>query len=141
MSRSRVEIELSRILCILAFKSHFTISRTQVKSFLKIELESGIAGFYNTGTTHVENTHFTACQEIRSFQRINRFQLQHFAGRHGAANNHTVVHGINHVHFIRRENSFDQEIPTNTFRIILPGIFRMRSITQFIICFHILICI
>ena len=141
MSRSRIKIEFSRILCILAFKSHFTISRTQVKSFLKIELESGIAGFYNTGTTHIENTHFTACQEIGSFQRINRFQLQHFAGRHGAANNHTVVHGINHVHFIRRKNCFDQEIPTNTLRIILLGIFRMRSITQFIICFHFLICI
>ena len=141
MCSRRVKIEFSRILGILAFKCHFTVTGTQIKSLLKIEFEDSIPSFYNTWSAHIDDPHFTTSQKERSFQRIDCFQNQYLASRHSATDDHTVVHRIDHIHFIRSKHLFYQEVTTDTFRIILLCIFRMRSITQFIICFHLLIVV
>jgi len=139
MCSRRVKIEFSRILGIFAFKCHFTVTGTQIKGFLKIKFENSLPSFYNTRSAHIEDTHFATSQKERSFQRIDCFQHQYFACRHSATHNHTVVHRIHHIHFVRSKHLFNQKVTTDTFRIILLCIFRMRSITQFIICFHLLI--
>ena len=103
----RVEVELSRMGSVLTFKGHLTITRTQIKGFFIIKFKYRITCFYNTGTSHIEDTHFTAGQEERSFQRINRFKLQHLTNRKRATYHHTVVHGIHHIYFIGDKYLFD----------------------------------
>ena len=106
MSGNRVKIEFGRVLDIFTFKSHFPVSRTQIKRFFIIQFEHGISGFDHTGTAHIEDPHFTAGKEIRRFQRIDSLQLQYLPYGSGSSYNHAVIHGINHVHLIVRKYFF-----------------------------------
>ena len=46
----------------------------------------------STGTSHIEYTHFATGQKIRSFQRLDGFELQYFTYGPGSPYHHTVVH-------------------------------------------------
>ena len=136
MSRYRIKIEFSRMGCILALKSNFTIARTQIKGLLITHFKDGITGFHNPRSAYIENANFTTSQEIRRLQRINSFQLQYFTYRHNATHYHTVVHGIHHVYFIGRKYFLYKKITADSFCIITFRILRMSSVANFIVCFH-----
>ena len=142
MCGSGIEIKLGGQAGIFAFKSHFTVSRSQIKSFLIIQFKHGITGSYHTGTSHIEYTHFATGQKIRSFQRLDGFELQYFTYGPGSPYHHTVVHRIHYINLIVRKNLFYQKVAAYPCSIIMLGIFGMSGIANFIICFHTLfICV
>ena len=72
------------------------------------------------------------------FERVDCLQVQCFTDRHGTTHDHAVVHGVYHVHLIGSKELPDQEIPAQPLCVVGFRILRMGSVTQFIICFHIL---
>ena len=88
-------------------------------------------------STHVIDTDFAACRKERSFQRVDSLQFQCLLYRHGTTHHHSVVHGIDHIHLIFGEYTLNKEIATQTRSVIMLCIFRMSSISELVICFHI----
>ena len=136
MGRYGIEVELSRTGCILTLKSNFTVARTQVEGFFIVHLKYGTTRSHYTRSANVEDTHFTTGQEVRCFQRVDSFQWQYFTHRHSATHYHTIIHGIYHIYFVRREYLLYKEIATDSFCIIAFRIFRMCSVANFIVRSH-----
>ena len=122
---------------IPAFESNFAIAASEIEGLLVIELESRTAYFDDAGTADIEDAQLATGQETGRFQRVDGLQFQFFVHRHGTADDHAVVHRIDHVHFIGREYFPDQEVAAQTGRVVMFGILGMRGIADFVIGFHI----
>ena len=110
MSGGGVEVEQRRLIRIQALELHFAVATAQIECLFVVQLEHLIACNHSSFAAYIEDSHLTAGQEIRSFQRINRLQQQGLPNRHRTAHNHSVVHGIHHVHFILHKHVLDQKI-------------------------------
>ena len=91
VGRGRIDVEFSRIGCILATESHFLISSSHVKGILKMELIILSVDIDNTVTTYIYYTKLTTLQEIIGLERINGFKFHHFGDRNHSAIHDTVI--------------------------------------------------
>ena len=132
----RVEIEFGGIPGVLAREGHLAVARTEVEGLLVAEFEHGVAGLHHAGASDVVDAHFAAREEERSLQRVDGFEAERLGDRHGASDDHAVVHRVDHVDLVGREYLFDQEIAAQTRRVVAFRILGMRRIADFVIGFH-----
>ena len=134
--RGRVEIKFSRPVSIQTLEIHFPITRTYIERFFIVEFKDIITDFHGPFASDIVNTQLTPHQEHRLFQRIDRFEPKGFPYGHSSAHDHPVIHGIDHIYLVWNEYFLNQEIFSQSLRIIRLRIVGMRCITQFIICLH-----
>ena len=137
VGRRGVEIEFRGILGVLAFERHLAVARTEVEGLLVAEFEYGVAGLHHAGASDVENAHLAAGQEERSLQRVDDLELECLGDGHRAADDHAVVHRVDHVDLVGREYFFDQEIAAQARRVVAFRILGMCRIADFVIGLHI----
>ena len=67
MRRSGVEIEESRVVGVQTLELHLAVAAAQIECLFVIEFKHFVTGNDATFAAHIEDTHLTAGQEIRSF--------------------------------------------------------------------------
>ena len=137
VGRRGVEIEFRGILGVLALEGHLAVARTEVEGLLVAEFEHRVAGLHHAGASDVVDAHFAAREEERSLQRVDGFEAERLGDGHRAADDHPVVHRVDHVDLVGREYLLDQEIAAQARRVVTFRILGVRRIADFVVGFHI----
>ena len=133
VSRSRVDVELSRISRVVALESYFFLATAYIKTFFKLHRIFLAINGNNPVATYVDNTQFTSVEEMFSLQFIKSFQLQHLVYWHGTTKNQTIVQCISYIDFVWSHHFFHQERFTQTFSIVMFYILRVASSLNFVV--------
>ena len=129
-------VELGRLLRISTDKDDVTLAATDVESLLVVKFIDLVAHLHAALATDIEDADLAACGEVRSLQRVDGLEQEFLLDRHGTADNHAVVHRINQVDFILRENFLNQKVAAQTLGVVTFSVLGMRCITDFIVRFH-----
>ena len=144
MCGSGIEIKLGGQAGIFAFKSHFTVSRSQNKELpYKSNSNTASPALTIPGPPTLNIPISRRVKKIRSFQRLDGFELQYFTYGPGVPLppirsyiEYTILTSLS------EKNLFYQKVAAYPCSIIMLGIFGMSGIANFIICFHTLfICV
>ena len=134
--RGGVEVELRRTAGVAALEGYLAVASSQVERLLVVQLEHGVARAHDARSADVEDAHLAPCGEEGSLQRVDSLQAEHLAHRLCAADDHAVVHGIDHIDFVGCEYSFDEEVAPYARRVVMLRVLGMRRIAYFIVRFH-----
>ncbi len=132
----RVEVEFGWLVRIFRAEHHVAVATADVKCLLEVELELLVAHLHGAGSTDIEDANLAAGGEERCLQRVDSLEFQSLVYGHGTADDHAVVHRIDHVHLIFGKHSLNEKVAADALGVITFCVLRMSRITYFIICFH-----
>ena len=132
------EVEQCGVLSVARLEGYLAVAFAQIERLFVVQLKSRAVHLHDTlPCTYIEDTYLAAGQEMRCLQRVDSLQREHLAHGHSTAHNHTVVHRIHHIHLIGGEYLLNQEIVTQTCRVVTLCVNRVRRIANLIICLHV----
>ena len=90
----------------------------------------------DTFAADIEDADFPSRKEIFGPENVYRLEFENFVHRHGASGNHSVMHRIDDIDFIRRENLLYKIIFPQLGGVVMFDILRMSRIPDFAVYFH-----
>ena len=90
----RVDVELGRVLIVLALEHHVLVAAAHIEGVLEVELVLLAVYLHDAVAAGVDYAEFAVLKEIFRLQRVDGLESQRLGGRHGAAEDQTVVHGV-----------------------------------------------
>ena len=93
MGSGAVEVELGRLLRVLAAEVYVAVAAAYVECLLVAQGICLVAYLDNAfALAYVEYADLAACSEVFGLERVDGFELEFFVDGHCAAYNHAVVH-------------------------------------------------